>query len=348
MALRPGLQTNNLPAVNEDSATASPARGKETRINLLQKLRPPEFVHKWVFWYEKPPSSRKDGTSTDDNNNTRPTSSSSAASPEPTATDHKNGAPTSKDPTASYSTRLSPLSEISDVKEFWSVFNNFSFSTLPVRSSAHLFHSTVQPLWEDARNARGGAWDIRVPKQQASHFWRSLCLLAIGEGLQAAVANERERATFRDDICGVSFRPKWNQTLIEIWNRDAGHDKGIMEVKRIVVEAWDEEGLKAIEWRYRRHSEREGFNEEIVAGSGRTEVEAAKADAEEQAKALKDAKRKSSAVNARVAAVGQNVEQMQKNLEAVQLSEQENGSKLGRGVITEERIVEEEEERQDG
>lgn len=165
MATRPVLQVNNLPSPSDEaiSATISPARGKEMRANLLQKLRPPPLVHVWEFWHDRQDRKPSGGT-----------------------------AAAADSDTASYEARLVKMTTVTDVREFWELFNNFDVMKLPLRDTVHLFHKGIKPLWEDPRNNRGGAWTFRVPKDKAKEFWKEICMMAIGEQLQEGVASKRK------------------------------------------------------------------------------------------------------------------------------------------------------------
>jgi hypothetical protein len=143
------------------------------RANLLSKLRPPPLVHQWDFWHDRQDSKSRNRSSS---NPTHMRSSSLAS----------NG--TSNAP---YEDHLTKLHTISDVREFWSVFNNFDVTKLPMRDSIHLFHKGVKPVWEDPRNEKGGCWTFRVPKDKVREFWVEVCMMAIGEKLQDAVASDR-------------------------------------------------------------------------------------------------------------------------------------------------------------
>lgn len=197
------------------------------QTRLHQKNRAPPLVHSWDFWHD-----RQD----------RSVNGSSNVPPSDT-----------------YEARLEHLAQISDVKQFWSVFNNFDITQLKLRDSVHLFHKGVKPVWEDPRNARGGSWTFRVPKSQASAFWQEVCMMAIGEQLQGAV-EEPGRATFRDDICGVSLGVRFNSMLVQIWNRDGGHEVGTERIVKTVLEGLSEQ-LKPREgtYYYKKHNEHAGF-----------------------------------------------------------------------------------------
>ncbi|KAF2453642.1 translation initiation factor eIF 4e-like domain-containing protein [Lineolata rhizophorae] len=230
MATRPTLSTSSLPAVSEPeaSATASPARGKEMRTNLLSKLRPPPLVHAWDFWHDRQ-DRKKDGT---------PTAPVESETP--------------------YEDRLVHMCTITDVREFWELFNNFDIATLPLRDSVHLFHKGVKPVWEDPRNVRGGSWTFRVPKDKAKDFWKEICMMAIGEQLQEAVSSKRIK--FLDDICGISLSVRFTSTLITIWNRDADHAAGIAKILEVVLHQLPQELVpKESAYYYKRHSEHSGF-----------------------------------------------------------------------------------------
>ncbi|KAF1815215.1 translation initiation factor eIF4e [Eremomyces bilateralis CBS 781.70] len=218
----------NLPVESESDAasTQSPARGKQMRTNLLQKLRAPPLVHGWEFWHDR--QGRK--------------------KPEDTAATVEG----------SYEDRLVKLHTIADVREFWEVFNNFDISTLPLRDSIHLFHKGVKPLWEDPRNVKGGAWTFRVPKDKAKAFWQEISLMAIGEVLQEAVASKR--TTFIDDICGISLSVRFTSMLVSIWNRDADHKEGVDGILKTVLDQLPEDlVVKESSYFYKRHSDHSGF-----------------------------------------------------------------------------------------
>ncbi|OCK93143.1 translation initiation factor eIF4e, partial [Cenococcum geophilum 1.58] len=227
----PKLNTSNLPALSEEAAsvTASPARGKEMRANLLQKLRPPPLVHAWDFWHDRQDRNKK--------------GSRSSSPPEE----------------SSYEDRLVKMTEITDVREFWEMFNNFDVTSLPLRDSIHLFHKGVKPVWEDPRNMKGGCWTFRVPKEKAKDFWKEVCMMAIGEKLQEAVASKR--ITFIDDICGISLSVRFTSTLITIWNRDADHSSGVQKILEVVLNNLPPElQLKNDSaYYYKKHSEHAGF-----------------------------------------------------------------------------------------
>jgi hypothetical protein len=157
----PVLSTSNLPRATpeEQSATASPARGTAMLNSIFKSVRVPEFRHKWMFWAEK----GQQATPKD----------KSAQSEE-------------------YASRPKPLGgEIISVKEFYQHFNNIPVESLKLRDSIHLFHLGVKPVWEDPRNSRGGAWYFKIPKDSAAQFWHEMCLLAVGDGLQGAVETKR-------------------------------------------------------------------------------------------------------------------------------------------------------------
>lgn len=233
----PNLRVTGLPGASpeETASTSSPARGKEMRATLLNKLRAPPLVHAWDFWHD-----RQDRAAS-------PSSSSSSSSPAP-ATNNNN----------KYEDRLVHLASITDIRAFWSVFNNFDISRLPLRDSVHLFHRGVKPLWEDPRNTHGGCWTFRVPRDRAPAFWEKICLLAVGEKLQAAV--ESDRQTFRDDVCGVSLSVRFTSILVQVWNRDAKHEEGIKRLLETVFESLEPEMMpRENGFYYKPHYEHKAF-----------------------------------------------------------------------------------------
>lgn len=240
------------------TTTAPPARGAEMRNFLqarLQKNRSPPLVHSWDFWHD-----RQDRAPSSSNNQTQ--TQTQPSSP---------GTPSSQAATSptDYSARLIPLARITSISTFWSLFNNFDTTQLPLRDSIHLFKLGVKPIWEDPRNAHGGAWTFRIPKHQAPEFWKEICMLAIGEALQACVEEEQGvMRHFKDDICGVSLGVRYGSVLVQVWNRDAGHEEGVRRVLECVLGSVDG-GLRPREgsYYYKRHAEHAAF----AAGAGERE-----------------------------------------------------------------------------
>ena len=230
MAVPPNLTISP----SADLTTPPPARGAEMRNFLqarLQKNRAPPLVHSWDFWHDR---QDRGGNGT-------------------------QSPPANNDTSTAYEERLVRLAEVNDVRSFWNLFNNFDTTLLPLRDSVHLFKRGVKPIWEDPRNAQGGAWTFRVPKHLAPEFWKEVCMMAIGEQLQAAV-EEAGVETFRDDICGVSLGVRFGSMLVQVWNRDGGHEAG---VQRVLATIWSNlsEGLQPREgsFYYKKHNEHAAF-----------------------------------------------------------------------------------------
>ncbi|KAF2438581.1 translation initiation factor eIF4e [Karstenula rhodostoma CBS 690.94] len=227
----PALSTSDLPAASpsETSATASPARGSAMLNSIFKSVRVPEFKYRWQFWAEKgqqqPPPK---------------TGSTTAGAEE-------------------YANRPKPLGEqIVSVKDFYQHFNNIPVENLKLRDSIHLFHLGVKPLWEDPRNTRGGAWYFRISKEQAAQFWHEICLLAVGDVLQGAV--ETKRASFNDDICGVTYSVRWNAVQVAIWTRDADNEAGKEKLLQTILDKLSAElQPKKDSYWYKAHKEHKGF-----------------------------------------------------------------------------------------
>ncbi|KAF2190215.1 translation initiation factor eIF4e [Zopfia rhizophila CBS 207.26] len=226
----PTLSTSNLPSATEEEVknTASPARGTALVNSIFKQVRVPEFRFLWQFWAEKGQS---------------------------------GSAPSSKDKANSeeYASRPKPLGDtIASVKEFFQHYNNIPTDTLKLRDSIHLFHLGVKPVWEDSRNARGGAYYFRVSKDVAERFWLEICMLAVGDVLQGAVETKRE--SFNDDICGISYSVRWNAVQIAVWNRDCENKAGKEKLLATILEKLSEDlKPKKDSFWYKAHKEHKGF-----------------------------------------------------------------------------------------
>ncbi len=96
-----------------------------------------------------------------------------------------------------YEGRLTLLQEnIITVKPFWEVLNAFPLEKLKLKDSVHFFKRGVNPVWEDPRNVKGGAWTFRVPKGQAEGFWKEVLMMAVGEQFADVIQPGMPRNSF--------------------------------------------------------------------------------------------------------------------------------------------------------
>jgi hypothetical protein len=83
-----------------------------------------------------------------------------------------------------------------------------------------LFKDGIQPMWEDAANARGGKWVLRMKKGVASQLWEETLLAMIGE--QFDVGNE---------VCGAVMSVRYHEDNLSVWNRTAENDAATAKIR---------------------------------------------------------------------------------------------------------------------
>lgn len=47
----------------------------------------------------------------------------------------------------SWADQLKEMAQVDTIQNFWQVFNNTPFTSLPMRDSLHLFKKNVKPIW---------------------------------------------------------------------------------------------------------------------------------------------------------------------------------------------------------
>jgi hypothetical protein len=100
---------------------------------------------------------------------------------------------------------------ISDIQDFWNIFNNINI--IGGITSLHFFlmRKGVTPLWEDPKNKHGGCWSIKVTKDMASNIWELLSILLVTE----QVLNNPDSY---ENVNGLSICIKNNSSaIIKIW-----------------------------------------------------------------------------------------------------------------------------------
>ncbi|KIX08493.1 uncharacterized protein Z518_03149 [Rhinocladiella mackenziei CBS 650.93] len=150
------------------------------------------------------------------------------------------------------------VDHVADIGAFYRIFNNVPWNGVKQRDSIHIFRSGVKPLWEDPENRQGGRWLIRVRPEYGRdvRVWEEICLLCCGGELQAAIAQER------DHVLGMSFSPRLYFTHISIWTKKGDNLRSIMLLERAILGGLspDLRPKSNIEFNYRKHSEKIGFN----------------------------------------------------------------------------------------
>jgi translation initiation factor 4E len=124
--------------------------------------------------------------------------------------------PTGASSSESYQDSIHELASFNTVESFWSIYCHLRKpNDLDPPNGYHLFRTGVRAIWEDADNAAGGKWLIRLRKGLGSYYWERLIIGLIGE-------------QFPSDVVGavVSLRPQ--EAIIAVWNRSGG-DRGIRD-----------------------------------------------------------------------------------------------------------------------
>lgn len=258
------ITSSDTTPIPDDSAITT-RKSASLHKNLITKLRPLPLQYVWAVYYEKPVTSSTASSIT--------TNTSAAAT---------------------YTDRLTILAPtVPDIGEFYKIFNNTPWPSIPSRHSVHIFRAGVRPLWEDPENLHGGCFTLKVrrqPQQQqqqhrgnndyddavdnrAKRVWEEICLMGCGGELQAALAEER----CRDHVLGMTFSPRLYWVHVSVWLKGVGvgaeEGKGREIVQRHILERLSPELRPAGkgEYYYKRHCECEGWEE--VAGLGRNKVE---------------------------------------------------------------------------
>ena len=103
------------------------------------------------------------------------------------------------------------LTEISTLEKFFKTYNSFSSFN---KGMFFLMRKDIFPQWEDESNINGGYWSFKIPKNISDDAWKNLSIACIGESLT-------KNCKDMQNINGISFSPKINNSIIKILNRDS-------------------------------------------------------------------------------------------------------------------------------
>jgi hypothetical protein len=114
-----------------------------------------------------------------------------------------------------YEANLIPLHTVGTVQEFWYAYHSIGEpNETSSYKNLYFMKTGIKPLWEDAKNEKGGCLVLRIQKQDATVVWREMLMLLIGEQLDGCFDAE-------DEICGVFIGDRRHQTVIQLWNAKA-------------------------------------------------------------------------------------------------------------------------------
>lgn len=112
-----------------------------------------------------------------------------------------------------------------------------------MNSDIHLFRAGIKPVWEDAANASGGKWIIRLKKGLVNRLWEHLSLALITGALNADGLGE--------EVCGVVVSVRYQEDILSIWNRSAADESKRAALKEAIKGAL---GLPAnLQMEYKAH-----------------------------------------------------------------------------------------------
>mmetsp|Transcript_19389 Transcript_19389/g.42155 ORF Transcript_19389/g.42155 Transcript_19389/m.42155 type:complete len:257 (-) Transcript_19389:124-894(-) len=125
-----------------------------------------------------------------------------------------------------YENSIKQISIVKSVEEFWATYNYLKRpNDLSSTTDYHFFRDGIKPTWEDAKNAKGGKWIIRLPKGLASRYWEEVILALIGGQFPGVPDGE---------ICGLVISIRYSEDILGIWNRTAS-DRDMVDRLRDAV-----------------------------------------------------------------------------------------------------------------
>lgn len=108
------------------------------------------------------------------------------------------------------------LCTISNVSEFWKLFNNLN--KLGYKFNNFFFMKEgIDPTWEHEKNRHGGICSLKSDITESLTIYEELCSYMVCNVLTDSPS----------DINGISFSPKNNWAIIKIWNSNKVNDLSV-------------------------------------------------------------------------------------------------------------------------
>jgi hypothetical protein len=117
---------------------------------------------------------------------------------------------------------------INNFSSFWKLYNNWD--KLGGITSKHFFlmKESINPIWEDDNNIKGGCWSFKVSEYQAKELWEDLSMYLVSEHLSVN----------KDDVVGLSICLKKNyNVVIKIWNKTSKNNS-LKNLNEKILKKW--------------------------------------------------------------------------------------------------------------
>ncbi|XP_054423983.1 eukaryotic translation initiation factor 4E type 1B [Pteronotus mesoamericanus] len=123
------------------------------------------------------------------------------------------------------------VTKFDTVEDFWAMYSHIQLaSKLSPGCDYALFKDGIEPMWEDARNKRGGRWLVSLAKQQRhielDRLWLETLLCLIGESFEE----------YSREVCGAVINIRAKGDKIAVWTREAEHQTGVLHIGRVYKE----------------------------------------------------------------------------------------------------------------
>ncbi|KFO34098.1 Eukaryotic translation initiation factor 4E type 1B [Fukomys damarensis] len=123
------------------------------------------------------------------------------------------------------------VTKFDTVEDFWAMYSHIQLaSKLSPGCDYALFKDSIEPMWEDSRNKRGGRWLVSLAKQQRhselDRLWLETLLCLIGESFE-----EHSK-----EVCGAVINIRTKGDKIAVWTREAEDQASVLHIGRIYKE----------------------------------------------------------------------------------------------------------------
>lgn len=125
----------------------------------------------------------------------------------------------------------SKLCTVSNVSEFWKLFNNLDKIGYKV-NNLFFMKEDIDPTWEHEKNRYGGTCSLKTEINDSLNIYEELCSYMVCNILSK-----------QNDITGISFSPKNNWAIIKVWNSDKIHDLSIT-MNEAILEKYKDHSIK--------------------------------------------------------------------------------------------------------
>jgi len=122
------------------------------------------------------------------------------------------------------------IATISSLEEIVALFNVIP-DTLLTSCMLFIMKEDILPIWEDAKNCRGGCFKYRIINKHVPQTWKHMAYSLLGETMSS---NKK----FLNNVTGIAISPKKKFCILKVWTSNCDYQNSdIIDTENVILQS---------------------------------------------------------------------------------------------------------------